>query len=225
MTKIAPIIHIVDDDASFRRAVGNLLSASGYRVAVYESAQQLLKSPPSDEPACILLDVQMAGLSGPQLQDRLAKLGSRLPIVFVTGYADISTTVRTIKAGAEDFLIKPLPKEKLLESIKVALVRYEEMREQDCRNAVVRSLPSRLTSREHEVFALLVRGRMHKQIGHALGITERTVKKHRHNVMQKFEVRSLAELVMIAERLGLLAEYGGNHTSSIDTFHPGSVLS
>ena len=171
------------------RLLANLLSACGYRVALYESAKQLLKTPPSDEPACILLDVQMAGLSGPQLQDHLAELGSRLPIVFVTGHADIPTSVRTIKAGAEDFLIKPVPKEKLLESIKRALVRYEEMREQDSRIAVLRSLLSRLTPREHEVFALLVRGHPHKQIAYALGTSERTVKMHRHNVMQKFEVQ------------------------------------
>jgi FixJ family two-component response regulator len=204
MTNVSPIIHIVDDDASFRTATGVLLGACGYRVALYESAKQLLKAPPSGEPACILLDVQMAGLSGPQLQDHLAELGCRLPIVFVTGYADIPTSVRTIKAGAEDFLTKPVPKERLLEAIKRALVRYEEMRERDSRIAALRSLLSRLTPREHDVFAMLVRSKSHKQIAHALRISERTVKMHRHNVMQKFEVQSLAELAVIAERLGLL---------------------
>ena len=119
--KVSPIIHIVDDDASFRTAISDLLIACGYRVALYESATQLLKTPPSGEPACILLDVQMAGLSGPQLQDRLAESGSRLPIVFVTGHGDIPTSVQTIKAGAEDFLAKPVPKEKLLDAIERAL--------------------------------------------------------------------------------------------------------
>jgi len=114
MTNVSPIIHIVDDDASFRTAIGDLLSACGYRIARYESAMHLLETPLSGEPACILLDVQMAGLSGPQLQDRLAELGCRLPIVFVTGHGDIPTTVKTIKAGAEDFLTKPVPKERLL---------------------------------------------------------------------------------------------------------------
>ena len=147
----------------------------------------------------------MAGLSGPQLQDRLAELGCRLPIVFVTGHGDIPTTVQTIKAGAEDFLTKPVPKEKLLEAIGRALVRHEQMREQDTRIAALRSRLSRLTPREHEVFTLLVRGKPHKQIAYALGTSERTVKMHRHNVMQKFQVQSLAELAVAAERLGLLS--------------------
>jgi RNA polymerase sigma factor (sigma-70 family) len=209
MTNVSPIIHIVDDDASFREAVGDLLSACGYRVALYESATRLLKTPPSGGPACIILDVQMAGLSGPQLQDQLAELGCGLPIVFVTGYGDIPTSVRTIKAGAEDFLTKPVRKERLLEAIKRALVRYEEKWEQESRIAALRSLLSRLTPREHEVFALLVRGNPHKQIAHALGTSERTVKMHRRNVMQKFEVQSLAQLAVIAERLGLMPVPGG----------------
>ena len=214
MTKVLPIIHIVDDDASFRTAVGNLLGACGYRVALYESAQQLLKMPPGDGPACILLDVQMAGLSGPQLQDHLAEMGSRIPIVFVTGYADIPTSVRTIKAGAEDFLTKPVRKEKLLESIARALVRCEAMRDQESQIAVLHSHLFRLTPREREVFALLVRGHPHKQIAYLLGTSDRTVTMHRHNVMEKFEVRSLAQLAVIAERLGLLAAPAGNPTST-----------
>jgi len=203
MTNVSPIIHIVDDDASFRTAVGDLLSASGYRIARYESAAQLLETPPGSEPACVLLDVQMAGMSGPQLQDRLAELGCRLPIVFVSGHGDIPTTVHTIKAGAEDFLTKPVPKERLLAAIGRALARYEETRERDSRTADLHAQLARLTPREHEVFELLVRGNLHKQIAHALGTSERTVKMHRHNVMQKFEVQSLAQLAVIAERLGL----------------------
>jgi len=205
MTTLPPIIHVVDDDASFRAALGELLSACGYRVALYESAEQLLKTLPGEDRGCILLDVQMAGLSGPQLQDQLAELGCRLPIVFVTGHGDIPITVRTIKAGAEDFLTKPVLKEKLLEAIGRALIRHEQMREQDTRIAALRSLFSRLTPREQEVFTQLVRGKPHKQIAYALGTSERTVKMHRHNVMQKFQVQSLAELAVAAERLGLLS--------------------
>ncbi len=204
MTNALPLVHIVDDDVSFREAIGDLLSACGYRVAVYKSAAQLLKTPRTGEPACILLDVQMADMSGPQLQDQLAELGNRLPIIFVTGYGDIATTVRTIKAGAEDFLAKPVPKERLLEAIQRALVRYEEAQKKESRIVALRSLLSRLTPRERDVFALLVRGKPHKQIAHALGTSERTVKLHRHNVMQKFHVRSLAELAVIADRLELL---------------------
>jgi FixJ family two-component response regulator len=199
-------IHIVDDDASFRKAISDLLSASGYKVALYESALELLKTPPGSERACILLDVQMAGLSGPQLQDRLTELGCRLPIVFVTGHGDIPTSVQAIKAGADDFLTKPVPKEKLLSVIENALRRYQEMREKDGRVDALRSLYSQLTPRQQEVFALLVRGKPHKQIAFALDVSERTVKVHRHNVLQKFQIQSLAELAVIADRLGLLSK-------------------
>jgi RNA polymerase sigma factor (sigma-70 family) len=213
MTSTPASILVVDDDASFRTAMGALLTACGYKVALYESARQLLETPSGNEPACILLDVQMAGLSGPQLQDRLAQTGCRLPIVFVTGHGDIPTTVQAIKAGAEDFLTKPVQKEKLLAAIGRALARQNEMREQDQQIAVLRSLFSQLTSREREVFAMLVRGKPHKQIAYALGVSERTVKVHRHSAIQKLQVQSLAELAVIAERLGLLpvpGRPGGN---------------
>jgi len=204
MTGTPANILVVDDDPSFRAAMEALLTACGYKVALYESAQQLLEAPPGNEPACILLDVQMDGLNGPQLQDRLSETGCRLPIVFITGHGDIPTTVQTIKAGAEDFLTKPVHKEKLLATIERALARQVAMREQDDRVALLRRLFSQLTSREHEVFALLVRGKPHKQIAYALAVSERTIKVHRHNVLQKFQVQSLAELAVIAERLGLL---------------------
>jgi len=204
MTGTPASILVVDDDPSFRAAMRALLTACGYRVALYESARQLLEALPGNEPACILLDVQMAGLSGPQLQDRLAETGCRLPIVFITGHGDIPTTVQTIKAGAEDFLTKPVQKEKLLAAIGRALARQVAMRKQDDRIAALHTLFSQLTSREREVFALLVRGKPHKQIAYALAVSERTIKVHRHNVLQKFHVQSLAELAVIAERLGLL---------------------
>ena len=159
---------------------------------------------PDAEPACILLDVIMAGMSGPELQARLSELGCRLPIIFITGHGDIPTTVEAIKTGAEDFLMKPVSKEKLIAVIERALRLYEVIREQDARNATLRSFFSRLTPREREVFALLARGKPHKQIAFALGTSERTIKLHRHNVMQKFQVQSLAELAVIAERLDLL---------------------
>ena len=203
------MIHIVDDDASFRMAVGELLMASGYRVSLYESAREFLKNKKTDEPACVLLDVQMADLSGPQLQDHLASVGQKLPIVFITGYGDIPTSVQTIKAGAEDFLTKPAPKEKLLEAINRALARYRNSQEDTNRITVLRSLFARLTPREREVLLLLVRGKPHKQIAYEIGTSERTVKLHRHNIMEKLEIRSLAELAVFAERLGLLPKSGG----------------
>jgi len=200
----APVIHVVDDDASFLTAVGILLNAHGYRTSLHRSATELLDTPPLDELACILLDVQMAGLSGPQLQQRLVALSCRLPIVFITGHGDIPTTVQTIKAGADDFLTKPVSQEKLLGAVDRAIARHRQIREGDGRIAAMRSLVSSLTPREREVFNLLVRGQVHKQIAHALGISERTVKMHRHGLMQKLQIRSLAELAVIAERLGLL---------------------
>ena len=193
----------------FETAMGELLNACGYQVALYESALQLLKTPLGREPACILLDVQMAGLSGPQLQDRLAELGCSLPIVFISGHGDIPTTVQTIKAGAEDFLTKPVSKEKLLPAIERALVRHEKMREQDSRITDLRSRLTQLTPREHEVFELLVRGKPHKQIAFALDVSERTIKAHRHNIMRKFHVQSLAELAVIAERSAIAASLLG----------------
>ena len=208
MTHAPPKIYVVDDDKSFRAAVGDLLIASGIYVVPCESAIQLLDMSLADEPACILLDVQMAGLSGPQLQDRLAELGCRLPIVFISGHGDIPTTVQTIKAGAEDFLTKPVEKAMLLAAIGRALARYQEMRAQEGQASALRMRLSRLTPREHEVLAMLVRGKLHKQIAHELGTAERTIKLHRHNLMQKFEVRSLAELAVIAERLGLVPTPG-----------------
>jgi FixJ family two-component response regulator len=198
------VIHVVDDDASFRTAIARLLNASGYQVAVYESAQKLLDAPPSGAAGCILLDVQMAGLNGPQLQERLAELGNVLPIIFLTGHGDIPTSVRTIKAGAQDFLTKPVPKIQLLETIRRALERYEELHAQNLRADALRLRVGRLTPREREVFELVVRGRLNKQIAHELGTSERTIKAHRHKVMEKCEVRSLAELVVIAERLGIV---------------------
>ncbi len=204
MNKSVSAIHIVDDDAAFRSAIGELLGVCGYRVSLYETAQDLLKSSLNGGPACILLDVQMAGLSGPQLQEQLSSRGCRLPIVFISGHGDIPTTVQTIKAGAEDFLTKPVAKAKLVEAVERALTRHKAIQEQDNKVSALRSLYAGLTTREREVFFLLVTGKPHKQIAYELGISDRTVKLHRHQIVQKLQVRSLAELAVIAERLGLL---------------------
>jgi RNA polymerase sigma factor (sigma-70 family) len=204
MSRSSATIHVVDDDASFRSAAGELLSACGYNVLLHETAKSLLETSLSHPPACILLDLQMAGLNGLQLQDRLTELRCRLPIVFISAYGDIPTTVQTIKAGAEDFLTKPVSKERLLETIQRALARYEATEAQEARISALQSLFAQLTPREREVFDLLVRGAPHKQISYELGISERTVKLHRHQLVQKLKARSLAELAIIAERLRLL---------------------
>ena len=208
----SPVIHIVDDDVSFRTAVARLLQASGYEVALYESARQLLEKRLDLEPGCLLLDVRMPGLSGPELQARLAKTENTLPIVFLTGHGDIRMSVRAIKAGAEDFLSKPVSRKTLIEAIQRALVRQEEARERNLRLGSLRALVATLTPRESEVFALIVRGKLNKQIAHELGTSERTIKAHRHAVMQKLKVGSLAEAVSIAERIGILAVASGGET-------------
>ena len=201
----APVIHIVDDDASFRTAISRLLKVSGYEVADYESAASFLRALENARPGCILLDVEMPDLGGLQLQDELAKLAHSWPIIFMTGHGDIPTSVRAIKAGAEDFLSKPVSKETLLAAIEHALVRYAASRRSHDQLDSLRSLVATLTPREAEVFALMVRGKLNKQIAHMVGTSERTVKAHRHMVMSKLQVQSFAEAVSIAERLGLLA--------------------
>jgi FixJ family two-component response regulator len=202
-------VHVVDDDASFRTAIERRLKKAGYEVITYASAQHLLDRLPDDhEPGCILLDVQMPGLSGPELQNYLSRLSSTLPIVFLTGHADTRTTVHVIKAGAEDFLTKPVSSEDLLKAIERALARHEIAREQRNRLEVTRGRIAAFTPRERQVFELIVRGKINKQIAHELGTTERTVKAHRQQVMEKAKVQSLAELVLIAEHLGILANAG-----------------
>jgi FixJ family two-component response regulator len=199
------MIHIVDDDASFRRALERRLRKAGYEVAAYPSAQQLLdRLPDESEPGCILLDVRIPGLSGPELQSRLAELGSTLPIIFLTGYADLATTVKTIKAGAEDFLTKPVTSEQLLGAIEEAMAHQKSSRSANQKLNALRVRLDTLTRREHQVFDLVVQGKINKQIAGQLGASERTIKAHRHKVMEKMGVQSLAELVSIAERLGVL---------------------
>ncbi|MBR0816696.1 response regulator transcription factor [Bradyrhizobium liaoningense] len=199
------LIHVVDDDASFRTAMERRLKLAGYDVKSYASAQDLLDLLPDDEkPACVLLDVRIPGLTGPQLQARLLELGSTLPIVFLTGHADTPTTVRAIKAGAEDFLTKPVSSEELIDAIERAMARQEAVRSRHRKLDSLRTLVASLTPRERQVFELIVRGKINKQIAYELGTTERTVKAHRHQVMEKMEVRSFAELVSVAERLGML---------------------
>jgi FixJ family two-component response regulator len=200
----APVIHIVDDDASFRGALSRLLSVSGYEVADYDSAATFLRSLADARPGCVLLDVEMPSFNGLQLQEELAKSAHDWPIIFMTGHGDIPTSVRAIKAGAEDFLSKPIPRQTLLEAIERAQARYAKARKGLYQLNFFKALIASLTPRENEVFLLMVRGKLNKQIAHLLGTSERTVKAHRHMVMQKLQVQSFAEAVSIAERLGLL---------------------
>jgi FixJ family two-component response regulator len=206
MNSVPPVVHVIDDDEAFRVAVARLLRACGYQVSLYRSADHFLERTAKDEAGCILLDIRMPGLSGLELQDRLQKLDSLLPIVFLTGHGDVPTSVRAIKAGAEDLLLKPVGKEVLLETIDRALQRYLDRRRQHDRLSALRALVDGLTPREREVFGLLVRGKLNKQIAYELGTSERTIKAHRHSIMNKLNVSSFAEAVTIAERLGILTD-------------------
>jgi FixJ family two-component response regulator len=185
------------------------LKQAGYEVATYPSAMHLLVNLPAEIiPSCILLDVQIPGLDGPGLQKRLNELGSTLPIIFITGNPDIPTTVRAIKAGADDFLTKPVTSDDLFRAIEQALAHHRTLRDLSDKLDSVRARAGRLTPREREVFELVVRGEPNKQIARAIGCTTRTVKAHRHNVMEKMQVKSLAELVSIAERIGIASGTG-----------------
>lgn len=197
-------IHVVDDDASYRAAVARLLSMSGFNVASYESGDQLLANLPGAEPGCILLDLQMPGVHGLNLQHKLTELAPLLPVVFLTGQGDIGTGIGAMKAGAVDFLEKPASSSSLLAAVERALNQYDSRLVEHQRRQMVQTLVDSLTPREAEVFAMVVRGQLNKQIAHALGTSERTVKVHRHRVMEKLKVRSWAEAVSLAGRIGLV---------------------
>jgi FixJ family two-component response regulator len=201
---VPSVVHVVDDDVSFQTAIRRRLQLAGYEVQTYSSAEQFLDQQPNDnnQSGCLLLDVRIPGLSGPELQGRLYEAGSTLPIVFVSAHEDIQTTVQAVKAGAEDFLIKPVTSDVLLAAIERAIARHDASRKLQSELNLLRAHIAALTPRERQVFDLMVRGKINKQIAFALGPTERTIKAHRHMVMQKMNVRSVAELVLIANRLG-----------------------
>ncbi|MHC2625955.1 FixJ family two-component response regulator [Bradyrhizobium huanghuaihaiense] len=200
------IVHVVDDDASYLSAIQQVLEASGYRVATYASAQQLLEQRPDESKGCILLDVRMPGMSGLELQSRLTERGSTLPIIFLSAYPDVSITVKAIKAGADDFLIKPVGPDDLLKAIARAIARHRNARELDGELEALRARLSTLTPRQRQVFEIIVQGKTSKHAARELGSTERTIKAHRSAIMDKLQVQSVVELVRIAERLGVLGE-------------------
>jgi FixJ family two-component response regulator len=200
------IVYVVDDDASLRTTIKQLLEGAGYRVVTYASGQQLLDQRPDESsPGCILLDIQMPGLSGPELQSRLTEFGSTLPIVFLTGYMDITDTVKALKAGAHNFFIKPVRSDELLKSLENAIARHETALALKGELEALRVRLSTLTPRQRQVFEIIVRGKTNKHAARELGSTERTIKAQRQVIMEKMNVRSLAQLVTIAERLGVLS--------------------
>jgi FixJ family two-component response regulator len=196
------VVHVVEDDESSRNASSRLLRSAGYVVRVYATGAEFLANLPA-EAGCVVLDLRLPGPSGLELQDVLAKAENPLPIVFLTGHGDIPKSVRAMRAGAVDFLTKPVDGSVLLDAVARAIVRDTANRLVRARQKTARTRYNRLTPREREVFAHLISGQLNKQVGFDLGITERTTKIHRHQVLAKMEADSVADLVRVAADLGI----------------------
>jgi FixJ family two-component response regulator len=198
-----PLVFIVDDDGQVRRALERLVRSVGLDAVSFPSAQEFLEQQPPAGPACLVLDVRMPGLSGLDLQQKMTEAGLNVPIIFITGHGTVPMSVRAMKAGAVDFLQKPFDDQELLDAVNIALDRSLREQRSETELAETRQRLETLTPREREVFALVVSGLLNKQIAAELGTAEKTVKVHRARVMQKMQADSLAELVRIAERLGI----------------------
>ena len=203
MTEPDRVVFVVDDDASLRESLKDLIESVGLRVEAFASAQEFLRSKRLDVPGCLVLDVRLPGLSGLDLQKRMAAADSEIPIIFITGHGDIPMTVQAMKAGAVEFLTKPFRDQDLLDAIQQALERDRHAREQRAKVEALRSRYRSLTPREREVIALVVAGLLNKQIAGELGTSEAAVKVHRQHVMEKMGAGSLADLVRLAARLGI----------------------
>jgi FixJ family two-component response regulator len=199
----APIVFVVDDDESVRQALASLVRSAGMRVEVFASAQAFLARPPVEAPSCLVLDVRLQGASGLDLQRRLAELNTQIPIVFITGHGDVPTSVTAMKAGAVEFLLKPLADVDVLEAIDRAIERHRAARARQTELADLQSRYHSLTAREREVMQRVVKGLLNKQIAAELGLSEITIKVHRGQVMRKMMAGSLADLVRQAEKLGV----------------------
>ena len=204
MPSAVPTVFLVDDDASVRKALTRLIKVAGYQVHAFASASEFLDyHPHADGPACLVLDVRMPGLNGLDLQRELHDANVPLPIIFITGHGDIPMSVKAMKAGAVDFLPKPVKDKDLLQAIEQALARAALDRSRLAQSQGIQKRLETLTPREREVMELVVTGMLNKQVAHKLGTVEKTIKVHRARVMEKMEVNSLAELVRVAERAGL----------------------
>ena len=202
MTTAPPLVHLIDDDDSFRTAIARVLQLAGYAVREYQSAGDfLLEATARRGPGCILLDLRMPGPSGLELHEALAEVDDALPVIFVSGHGDVDTSVRAMKAGAVDFLTKPVDRDRLLATVASAIARDAKRRTQSDRRRALEARYDRLLPREREVMRHIVMGKLNKQIAAALGIAERTVKAHRAQVMEKMQASSLAELVLLAAQL------------------------
>ena len=203
MKEVESIVFIIDDDPLYRASTERLVRSVGFSVQSFQSARDFVGSRRPNVPSCLILDVRLPGLSGLDLQRELAEAGVHLPIIFVTGYGDIPMSVQAMKAGAVEFLTKPFRDQVLLDAIRQAIERDRVAREQRTREENLRRRYESLGPREHEVFKCVVSGMLNKQIADELGATERTIKFHRGHIMRKMQAKSLAELVRMAEALGI----------------------
>jgi FixJ family two-component response regulator len=203
MTDADPIVFVVDDDPSIREAIGKLISTVGLRVETFGSTAEFLRHERPVAPSCLVLDVRLPESSGLELQRELAEAGIEIPIIFITGHADVPMTVRAMKAGAVEFLTKPFRGQELLDAVQEAIAKDRKAATDRAQTAEIRSRYDSLTPREKEVFALVVAGLLNKQIGGELGTSELTIKTHRGRVMDKMAAESVADLVRMSERLKL----------------------
>jgi len=203
MAEAEPIVFVIDDDPSVRRAIRRLIGSVGLQVELFGSAQEFLRRKRRDAPSCLVLDIRLPGISGLDFQRELAVANVHIPIIFITAHGDIPMTVRAMKAGAVEFLTKPFHDQDLLDAIHVALERDRDKRKQEAEIAILRQRWESLTPREREVLPLVVSGLLNKQIAWEIGTSETTVKVHRSQLMRKMGADSLAELVRLAERIGI----------------------
>jgi FixJ family two-component response regulator len=203
MPPTSPTVVVVDDDISIRESLELLIQNQGWQPALFESAQAFLARLPSVVPSCLILDVNLPDLSGLDIQQRISDEKSSTPIIFITGYGDIPTSVRAMKAGAAEFLTKPLNYEVIIQAIRDAVLRSQTNLKREDAQRQLQERFALLTKREHEVMNLVVKGLMNKQVGFELGISEITVKAHRGKVMEKMRANTLVDLVNMAGRLGI----------------------
>jgi len=200
----AASVFVVDDDPSVRKSLTRLIEAAGYTVEAFASARQFLDAAPASGPCCLVLDIRMPGITGLDLQQTLAQAVHRIPVVFITGHGDIPTTVQAMKAGAIDFLTKPFAAGDLLDAIRHAVEKDTRDLGTEAHTSSIHARVKTLTPRERQVFALVVTGMLNKQIAARLGIVEKTVKVHRARVMEKMRAGSVAELVRLADNIGVI---------------------